>query len=35
MVGAASPGPHHSATFDVHEQAIPIGIDILESLIRG
>lgn len=35
MVGAASPGPHHSATFDVDEQAISIGIDLLESLIRA
>lgn len=35
MVGGASPGPHHSATFDVDERAIPIGIDILESLIRA
>jgi aminobenzoyl-glutamate utilization protein A len=35
MVGAASPGPHHSATFDVDERVIPIGIDVLESLIRA
>ncbi|HEX6360650.1 amidohydrolase [Actinophytocola sp.] len=35
MVGAASPGPHHSATFDVDERAIPLGIDILETLIRA
>lgn len=34
MVGANSPGPHHSETFDVAEESIPIGIDILESLIR-
>jgi aminobenzoyl-glutamate utilization protein A len=33
-VGAASPGPHHSQTFDAAEESIPIGIDILESLIR-
>ncbi|MPY60148.1 amidohydrolase [Streptomyces spongiae] len=35
MVGAGSPGPHHSDTFDVGEESIPVGIDILESLIRG
>ncbi|MFI7132166.1 amidohydrolase [Nonomuraea sp. NPDC050153] len=34
MIGAGSPGPHHSADFDVAEEAIPIGIDLLESLIR-
>jgi aminobenzoyl-glutamate utilization protein A len=34
MVGTGSPGPHHSANFDVTEDSIPIGIDILESLIR-
>lgn len=35
MVGAGSPGPHHSALFDVQEESIPIGIDILESLMRS
>ncbi|MEV0388110.1 amidohydrolase [Nonomuraea sp. NPDC050643] len=35
MVGTGSPGPHHSASFDVTEESIPIGIDILESLIRA
>ncbi len=35
MVGAGSPGPHHSETFDIAEQSIPTAIDILESLIRG
>lgn len=35
MVGAASPGPHHSALFDVDERAIPMGIDVLETLIRA
>ncbi|MEU4222729.1 amidohydrolase [Nonomuraea sp. NPDC026600] len=34
MIGTGSPGPHHSATFEVTEESIPIGIDILESLIR-
>ncbi|MET7330924.1 amidohydrolase [Nonomuraea sp. NPDC005650] len=34
MIGAGSPGPHHSADFDVAEESIPIGIDLLESLIR-
>jgi aminobenzoyl-glutamate utilization protein A len=35
MIGTASPGPHHSEIFDVTEDSIPIGIDILESLIRS
>jgi aminobenzoyl-glutamate utilization protein A len=35
MVGAASPGPHHSATFNPDEQTIPLGIDILEALLRA
>lgn len=34
MVGAASPGPHHSAKFDADEEAIPLGIDLLEALLR-
>jgi aminobenzoyl-glutamate utilization protein A len=34
MTGTASPGPHHSTTFDVTENSILIGINILESLIR-
>jgi metal-dependent amidase/aminoacylase/carboxypeptidase family protein len=33
-VGASSPGPHHSETFDIAEDAIGIGIDVLESLLR-
>jgi aminobenzoyl-glutamate utilization protein A len=35
MVGASSPGPHHSDTFDVAEDAIPLGITVLEALIRS
>jgi aminobenzoyl-glutamate utilization protein A len=35
MVGAGSPGPHHSETFDIAEEAIPTAIDLLASLIRG
>ncbi|MFI7062420.1 amidohydrolase [Kribbella sp. NPDC050124] len=35
MVGASSPGPHHSETFDIDEEAIAIGIDTLEALIRS
>jgi aminobenzoyl-glutamate utilization protein A len=35
MIGASSPGPHHSATFDLAEDAIAIGIDTLEALIRS
>ncbi|GHE84047.1 hypothetical protein GCM10017786_14230 [Amycolatopsis deserti] len=35
MVGASSPAPHHSARFDIDEQAIPLGIAVLENLIRG
>lgn len=35
MIGAGSPGPHHSETFDIAEETIPTAIDILASLIRG
>jgi len=35
MIGGSSPGPHHSATFDLAEDAIAIGIDTLEALIRS
>lgn len=35
MVGAASPGPHHSATFDADERTIPLAVDVLEALLRG
>jgi aminobenzoyl-glutamate utilization protein A len=35
MVGASSPGPHHSETFDLAEDAMAIGIDTLEALIRS
>ncbi len=35
MVGAGSPGPHHSENFDIAEESIPTAIEILESLIRG
>ncbi|MGW0200095.1 amidohydrolase [Nonomuraea sp. NPDC003201] len=34
MIGGGSPGPHHSAGFDVAEESIPLGIDLLEALIR-
>ncbi|MFJ1996536.1 M20/M25/M40 family metallo-hydrolase [Streptomyces asiaticus] len=35
MVGAGSPGSHHSENFDIAEESIPTAIEILESLIRG
>lgn len=35
MIGASSPGPHHSDTFDVDERSIPLAIDVLEALIRA
>jgi aminobenzoyl-glutamate utilization protein A len=35
MIGASSPGPHHSATFDIAEDAMLVGINTLESLIRS
>lgn len=35
MIGASSPGPHHSTTFDIAEDAIGVGIDLLESVIRS
>lgn len=34
VVGASSPGPHHSSSFDVAEAALPPAVDLLESLIR-
>ena len=34
MVGASSPGPHHSATFDADERTIPLAVDVLETLLR-
>jgi len=34
MVGASSPGPHHSSTFDLDERSISVGIGILERVIR-
>lgn len=34
IVGASSPGPHHSPTFDVAEDALTIGADWLEAIVR-
>lgn len=33
-VGCSSPGPHHSATFDIDERALPIAADWIESIVR-
>jgi len=34
-IGAGSPAPHHSGTFDLDEAALPIAVDLLESLVRN
>ncbi|MFC4449292.1 amidohydrolase [Halorussus aquaticus] len=33
-VGTDHPGGHHTATFDVDEESIPVGIDVLAGAIR-
>ncbi|WP_134670860.1 amidohydrolase [Halorussus marinus] len=33
-VGTDHPGGHHTATFDVDEESIPIGIDVLAGAVR-
>jgi aminobenzoyl-glutamate utilization protein A len=33
-VGTDHPGGHHTATFDVDEDSLPVGIDVLEDAIR-
>jgi aminobenzoyl-glutamate utilization protein A len=33
-VGTDHPGGHHTATFDVDEDSIPIGIDVLTGAIH-
>lgn len=35
VVGASSPGPHHSPTFDIDERALPLAVDLLESCLKG
>ena len=35
VVGASSPGPHHSPTFDIDERALPLAVDLLETYLRG
>jgi aminobenzoyl-glutamate utilization protein A len=34
-IGASSPAPHHSGTFDLDEAALPLAVDLLESLVRN
>lgn len=34
VVGCSSPGPHHSATFDIDEKALPIAADWIEKIAR-
>lgn len=34
VVGASSPGPHHSSTFDIDERALPLAVDLLETYLR-
>jgi len=35
VVGASSPGPHHSSTFDIDERALPLAVDLLETCLKG
>lgn len=35
VVGASSPGPHHSNQFDVDETALPIAVDLLDVIARA
>jgi len=35
VVGASSPAPHHSATFDIDERSLPLSVDLLEACLRG
>jgi len=35
VVGASSPGPHHSPTFDIDERALPLAVDLLETCLKG
>ena len=35
VVGASSPGPHHSSTFDISEGALAPATDLLELLVRS
>ncbi|HVV12998.1 amidohydrolase [Amycolatopsis sp.] len=35
VVGGGNPAPHHNPYFDVDEAALPIGVDVLERLVRG
>jgi aminobenzoyl-glutamate utilization protein A len=34
-LGADLAGPHHTPTFDLDEAALPLGVDLLERLVRG
>ncbi|MEF8813693.1 MAG: amidohydrolase [Halovenus sp.] len=34
-IGTDHPGGHHTATFDVAEETLPVGVDVLSSAIRG
>lgn len=34
VVGASSPAPHHSSTFDIDERALPMSVDLLENFLR-
>lgn len=35
VVGASSPGPHHSPTFDIDERALPLSVDLLQTVLKG
>ncbi|MFC4950913.1 amidohydrolase [Pseudonocardia sp. GCM10023141] len=34
-LGSDLAGPHHTATFDLDEAALPLGVELMERLIRG
>ncbi|TSD64286.1 amidohydrolase [Aeromicrobium piscarium] len=34
-IGGASPGPHHSPTFDLEERFMLDAVDVLEAVVRG
>ncbi|HEY3682689.1 MAG TPA: amidohydrolase [Streptosporangiaceae bacterium] len=35
VLGADSPGPPHSPAFDIDEDVLPVGVRLLERLVRG
>jgi aminobenzoyl-glutamate utilization protein A len=35
IVGASSPAPHHTTTFDIDERSLPIAVGVLLEVVRG